>query len=133
MTSHKTKRTLKNILLWAVIIIVTAWVVFPFYWAIITSFKPPGVIMTKPSLIPFLQYQPTLYNWQSEFTQRWREIGRGMGRKNFWIRDVAAEMDPSEWRTRRQPTIRALRRGLGTELGRRAFRSSFSSLKRISS
>jgi multiple sugar transport system permease protein len=69
----------RNILLWAVIIIVTAWVVFPFYWAIITSFKPPGVIMSKPSLVPFLQYQPTLYNWQSEFTQRWREIGRGMG------------------------------------------------------
>jgi multiple sugar transport system permease protein len=69
----------RNIILWAVIIIVTAWVVFPFYWAIITSFKPPGVIMTKPSLVPFLQYQPTLYNWELEFTQRWREIGRGMG------------------------------------------------------
>lgn len=79
MRSHKAKQTAKNIILWAVIIIVTAWVVFPFYWAIITSFKPPGVIMSKPSLVPFLQYQPTLYNWQSEFTQRWREIGRGMG------------------------------------------------------
>jgi hypothetical protein len=59
------------------------------------------------------------------------QIGRGMGRKHFRIRDVAAELDPSEWRTRRQPVIRALRKGLGTQLGRRAFRSSFGSLKRI--
>jgi Fe-S oxidoreductase len=60
------------------------------------------------------------------------QIGQGMGRKHFWIRDVAARMDPSEWRARPQPAIRALRKGLNTELGRRAFRSSFSSLKRIS-
>lgn len=79
MTSHKATRTVRSVILWAVIIIATAWVVFPFYWAIITSFKPPGVIMSKPSLVPFLQYQPTLYNWELEFTQRWREIGRGMG------------------------------------------------------
>ena len=79
MRSRKTTRTVKNIILWAIIIVATAWVVFPFYWAIITSFKPPGVIVTKPSLVPFLQFQPTLYNWELEFTQRWREIGRGMG------------------------------------------------------
>ncbi len=79
MRSHKATRNVKNIILLAIIIVATAWVVFPFYWAIITSLKPPGVIMTKPSLVPFLQYQPTLYNWELEFTQRWREIGRGMG------------------------------------------------------
>jgi hypothetical protein len=60
------------------------------------------------------------------------QIGRRMGRRNFWIRDVAAELDPSEWRSRRQPVLRALRKGLGTEWGRRTFRSSFRSLKRIS-
>jgi len=72
-------RTVKNILLWAVILVATAWVFFPFYWAIITSLKEPNVILTKPSLIPFLQFKPTLYNWQLEFTTRWREIGRGLG------------------------------------------------------
>jgi multiple sugar transport system permease protein len=66
-------------LLWAVILVATAWVFFPFYWAIITSLKEPNVILTKPSLIPFLQFKPTLYNWQLEFTTRWREIGRGLG------------------------------------------------------
>ena len=79
MKSYRTRRTIKNIILWAVILVATAWVVFPFYWALITSLKPPGVIMTKPSLIPILQYQPTLYNWQQEFTQRWREISRALG------------------------------------------------------
>ena len=60
-----------------------------------------------------------------------REIGRGMGRRNFWIRDVASELDPSEWRSRRQPVVRALRGALGSEFGRSAFRSSFNSLKRV--
>lgn len=78
MKRYKLRRTLKDILLWAVIIVATAWVVFPFYWAIITSFKKPSVILTKPSLIPFLQFQPTLVNWQSEFTNRWPEISRAL-------------------------------------------------------
>ena len=50
------------------------WSFFPFYWAIITSFKPPGVILSKPSLIPFLQFKPTLFNWKNEYIARGREI-----------------------------------------------------------
>lgn len=69
----------KNIVLWIVIFIAVAWAVFPFYWAIVTSLKEPGVILTKPSLIPFLQFKPTLFNWQLEFTNRWREISRALG------------------------------------------------------
>jgi multiple sugar transport system permease protein len=69
---------IKKILLWFIIFIATAWVIFPFYWAIITSLKEPTVILTKPTLIPFWQFTPTLYNWQLELTTRWREIGRGL-------------------------------------------------------
>jgi multiple sugar transport system permease protein len=75
---YKLARTVKDILLWTVIIVATAWVVFPFYWAIITSFKEPAVILSKPSLIPFLQFKPSLINWQLEFTNRWPEISRAL-------------------------------------------------------
>ena len=78
MKRYKLGRTLKDILVWAVIIVATAWVVFPFYWAIVTSFKEPAVILSKTSLVPFLQFQPTLVNWQLEFTNRWPEISRAL-------------------------------------------------------
>ena len=67
-----------NILIWVVIIIATLWVVFPLYWAIITSFKQPTVILTTPSLIPFLHFKPTLVNWVAELGQRAPEITRGL-------------------------------------------------------
>jgi len=63
-----------NIVIWGVIIIALCWAFFPFYWAIITSFKPPGVILTKPAMIPFLQFEPTLFNWRNEYVTRGREI-----------------------------------------------------------
>ena len=78
MKKYQLMRLLNNILLWVVIVIVTAWVVFPFYWAIITSLKPPAVILSKTSLIPFVQFEPTLVNWQLEITNRWPEISRAL-------------------------------------------------------
>jgi multiple sugar transport system permease protein len=78
MTRHHTN-VAKSILLWVVIIIATAWAFFPFYWAIVTSLKEPTVILTRPSLIPFWQFNPTLYNWQLELGTRGREIGRALG------------------------------------------------------
>jgi multiple sugar transport system permease protein len=67
-----------RILMWVVIGIATLWCIFPFYWAIITSFKNRSDIVTKPSLIPWLDFQPTLFNWQSEFGQRWPEISKAL-------------------------------------------------------
>jgi multiple sugar transport system permease protein len=79
MKKYNLRRVLNNILLWAVVVIVTAWVAFPFYWAIITSLKPPAVILSKTSLIPFVQFEPTLVNWQLEITNRWPEISHALG------------------------------------------------------
>jgi multiple sugar transport system permease protein len=78
VNKNKFMRITSHILLWTVILIATAWAVFPFYWAIITSLKPPAVILSKPSLIPFLQFDPTLENWQNEFANRWPEISRAL-------------------------------------------------------
>ena len=68
------KQGWRKALVWLAIILVTCWALSPFYWAIITSFKPPSVILTKPSLIPFLQFKPTLFNWKNEYITRGREI-----------------------------------------------------------
>jgi multiple sugar transport system permease protein len=76
---HRKGFTVRHLLTWAVIIIATAWCAFPFYWAIITSFKPRSVILTKPALIPWLQFEPTLFNWQNEFGTRWPEISKALG------------------------------------------------------
>jgi multiple sugar transport system permease protein len=67
----------KNIVLWIIIIVATAWCLFPFYWAIITSFKPRAVILTTPSLLPWVQFQPTIFNWIDEFT-RAQEIAKAV-------------------------------------------------------
>jgi multiple sugar transport system permease protein len=75
---------------WVVIFIATAWCIFPFYWAVVTSFKQRGDILTKPTLIPWLQFQPTPFNWQSEFTQRWPEISKALG--NSLIISVGASI-----------------------------------------
>jgi multiple sugar transport system permease protein len=70
----KKKQGIGGVLIWVVIVIAALWAFFPFYWAITTSFKPPGVIVTKPTLFPFLDFKPTLYNWYNEYIQRGREI-----------------------------------------------------------
>ena len=67
-----------QVFVWLAVIIAVSWAAFPFYWAIITSLKPPAVILSKPSLIPFLQFTPTLSNWASEFTNRLPEISRAL-------------------------------------------------------
>ena len=76
---YRKSKPLTNILLWAVIIVAAAWCFFPFYWAIVTSFKTPTVILTKPALIPWLDFEPTLFNWQNEFSTRWPEISKALG------------------------------------------------------
>ncbi len=72
-----------NLLIWVVVIIAALWAFFPFYWAIITSFKPPGVILTKPSLVPWLQYTPTTANWENEYVTRGKEIGGALKNSLF--------------------------------------------------
>jgi len=77
--THRHQPLAARILLWGIITIATLWCIFPFYWAIVTSFKERGDILTKPTLIPWLQYTPTLFNWQNEFGQRWPEISKALG------------------------------------------------------
>ena len=67
----------KRILMGIAMVIATIWLIFPFYWAVITSLKKPADVF-RLSFIPFLQFQPTLDNWRTELTLRTREVFGGL-------------------------------------------------------
>ena len=62
----------------AVIVVATLWVLFPFYWAAITSLKLP-VDVFRLEFVPWIQFQPTLANWKTELVDRGAEIFSGLG------------------------------------------------------
>lgn len=61
-----------------VVILAAIWVLFPFYWAAITSLKQP-VDVFRLSFIPWVQFTPTLSNWQTELEGRGSAIFGGLG------------------------------------------------------
>ena len=77
MVVRKKGFRITSIILWIVVVIAIIWVVSPFYWALITSFKKPRDVFHL-SFAPFIQFQPTLNNWKMEFQQRGPEITKGM-------------------------------------------------------
>lgn len=58
-------RGIGDVLSRVVIVVASIWVIFPFYWALMMSFKQP-VDAFKLAFIPFLQFQPTLDHWINE-------------------------------------------------------------------
>jgi multiple sugar transport system permease protein len=51
--------------------LLAAWsvvVLFPIYWVIITSFKDAAAVNQGPFYVPFLDFEPTLDAWRSQFT-----------------------------------------------------------------
>ena len=50
--------------------LLVAWsvvVLFPIYWVIITSFKDAAAVNQGPFYVPFLDFEPTLNAWRSQF------------------------------------------------------------------
>ncbi|TYB88120.1 MAG: carbohydrate ABC transporter permease [Kosmotoga sp.] len=78
---RKISRLTKTII-WIVIIIVTIWMIFPFIWAITTSFKTPSDVYQN-KFVPFIQFIPTLEHWFTEIKQKGPEIFKGL--KNSFI------------------------------------------------
>jgi trehalose/maltose transport system permease protein len=61
--SAETGKIVNRVLFWLLILVILAYTIFPFYWAIITSFKPSGELFDTP-----VAYWPktfTLENYQS--------------------------------------------------------------------
>jgi len=56
------KRTIETVLLWVVLIIFSVWTLFPFFMALITSFKKLAQSYTL-TFIPYLQFKPSFGAW----------------------------------------------------------------------
>jgi trehalose/maltose transport system permease protein len=73
MTS-KTKQRINRILLWVLIVVMAVWMLFPFYWAINSSFKSEAMLAMTPTTFiprePVTGKDPTLYlrNYEAVFT-----------------------------------------------------------------
>lgn len=71
----KTKQRINRILLWVLIILMAIWMLFPFYWAINSSFKSEGMLAMTPTT--FVPRDPVtrdisffLRNYQAVFTNQ---------------------------------------------------------------
>jgi multiple sugar transport system permease protein len=53
-----------KVLVYVIAILAVIWVVLPFLWAIINSFKTLDATFTAGAIIPFLNFQPTLDSWK---------------------------------------------------------------------
>jgi len=59
----------QEILYWLAIALILLFFLFPLYWLFIASIKGPGdVTSVPPRFIPFLQFTPTLSNYQDVFS-----------------------------------------------------------------
>ena len=54
------------ILLCVVLVVFSAWTIFPVFWALVTSFKFTGDAY-DPTIIPWVQFKPTLQGWHFVF------------------------------------------------------------------
>ena len=60
-----------------VIVALLVIILFPFVWAIITSFKG-RLDALEMTMIPFVQFQPILQNWHNELGVLWPETSRAL-------------------------------------------------------
>src|SRR5258708_20956216 len=64
MTAFFKNSTVRRTFFWLAATLVLAFFLFPLYWLIISSFKVRGdVTLTPPTLLPFVQFQPTFDNY----------------------------------------------------------------------
>jgi multiple sugar transport system permease protein len=60
---------LKRVLIWAIVVILLIWTLFPFYWAFISSIKNPADNYGNKWL-PFVSFIPTLQPWRDLWSIR---------------------------------------------------------------
>ena len=63
-----------NVVVIATLIVVLIWALFPIYWGLLNSIKNPGDTYGA-KWIPFLQFAPTLRNWENLLSTREFQFG----------------------------------------------------------
>ena len=53
-----------KVVVYLIAILAAIWVLIPFLWAIINSFKTLEATFSAGAIIPFLNFQPTLDSWK---------------------------------------------------------------------
>ncbi|MXU64367.1 carbohydrate ABC transporter permease [Oceanomicrobium pacificus] len=56
-----------KILLYTILIVWAAFVLFPIYWLLITSVKTPAAVNQGPFFLPFIDFEPSLHAWKELF------------------------------------------------------------------
>ena len=85
----------------------SVFVLFPIYWVIITSFKDAAAVNQGPFYIPFVDFQPTLEAWRTQFTEDPNCNVSSIGRQ-FWLlahNSVAFVLSPFVTITPMEPAI----------------------------
>lgn len=52
-----------NVVIYAILLFWAAFVIFPIYWVVITSFKLPAHVNQGPVYLPFIDFTPSLHAW----------------------------------------------------------------------
>ncbi|NDJ62823.1 MAG: carbohydrate ABC transporter permease [Chloroflexi bacterium] len=72
------RERLGQIVMWLLIALVALYILYPFAWALVTSFKTQRDAL-QPTFIPFVQFEPTLENWEAELGIGGREALSALG------------------------------------------------------
>ncbi|MDA8747373.1 carbohydrate ABC transporter permease [Litoreibacter sp.] len=65
-----------KLVLYAVLLIWSAFVLFPIYWLLITSFKDAAAVNQGPFFIPWVDFQPSLHAWKELFVTDYEDTLR---------------------------------------------------------
>ena len=65
-----------KVVLYSLLLIWSAFVLFPIYWLIITSFKDAASVNQGPFFIPFVDFQPSLHAWKELFVTDYEDTLR---------------------------------------------------------
>jgi multiple sugar transport system permease protein len=64
------------VIVYSILLSWAAYVIFPIYWVVITSFKLPEHVNAGPVFVPWIDFQPSLHAWQALLVTDFRDTVR---------------------------------------------------------